>query len=91
MVNRRFVIPVLAALLSCAPAFAGSGFDIRALAADLAAQGSSSYLDVEFANVDGTSLKLDLYVPDDPRHGHDWVHFLGVQAEWWFNSTTYKR
>ncbi|HET9987428.1 MAG TPA: carbohydrate porin [Kofleriaceae bacterium] len=34
---------------------------------------------------------LDLYVPDDPRHGHEWVHFLGVQAEWWFNSTTYKR
>jgi hypothetical protein len=34
---------------------------------------------------------LDLYVPDDPRHGHAWVHFLGVQAEWWFNSTTYKR
>ena len=21
---------------------------------------------------------LDLYVPDDPRHGHEWVHFLGV-------------
>ena len=34
---------------------------------------------------------LDLYVPDDPRHSHEWVHFLGVQAEWWFNSTTYKR
>jgi len=34
---------------------------------------------------------LDLYVPDDPRHGHPWVHFLGVEAEWWFNSTTYKR
>ena len=34
---------------------------------------------------------LDLYVPDDPRHAHEWVHFLGVQAEWWFNSTTYKR
>ena len=34
---------------------------------------------------------LDLYVPDDPRHGHPWVHFLGVEAEWWFNSTTYHR
>jgi maltoporin len=34
---------------------------------------------------------LDLYVPDDPRHSHEWVHFVGVQAEWWFNSTTYKR
>ena len=34
---------------------------------------------------------LDLYVPDDPRHGHPWVHFLGIEAEWWFNSTTYKR
>jgi hypothetical protein len=33
---------------------------------------------------------LDLYVPDDPRHAHSWVHFLGVQAEWWFNSSTYK-
>ena len=32
---------------------------------------------------------LDLYVPDDPRHGHPWQHFLGVQAEWWFNSSTY--
>ncbi|MEO8551020.1 MAG: carbohydrate porin [Kofleriaceae bacterium] len=33
----------------------------------------------------------DLYVPDDPRHGHEWVHFIGFEAEWWFNSTTYKR
>jgi maltoporin len=33
----------------------------------------------------------DLYVPDDTRHDHEWVHFLGVEAEWWFNSTTYKR
>ena len=29
----------------------------------------------------------DEYVPDDPRRGHAWVHFLGVQAEWWFNSS----
>lgn len=29
---------------------------------------------------------LNLYVPDDPRHDNEWVHFLGVQAEWWFNS-----
>jgi maltoporin len=33
---------------------------------------------------------LDLYVPDDPRHAHSWVYFLGVQAEWWFNSSTYR-
>jgi len=32
----------------------------------------------------------NLYVPDDPRHDHAWVHFLGVQAEWWFNSSTYR-
>jgi hypothetical protein len=32
----------------------------------------------------------DLYVPMDPRHEHEWVHFLGVQAEWWFNSSTYR-
>jgi maltoporin len=32
----------------------------------------------------------DLYVPDDPRHDHAWVYFLGVQAEWWFNSSTYR-
>jgi hypothetical protein len=33
---------------------------------------------------------LDLYVPDDPRHDHEWVHFFGVAAEWWFNSSTYR-
>jgi hypothetical protein len=33
---------------------------------------------------------LDQYVPDDPRHEHAWVHFLGVEAEWWFNSETYR-
>jgi maltoporin len=32
----------------------------------------------------------NLYVPDDPRHDHEWVHFLGLQAEWWFNSSTYR-
>ena len=32
----------------------------------------------------------DQYVPDDPRHAHDIVYFLGVQAEWWFNSSTYR-
>ena len=31
---------------------------------------------------------LDQYAPDDPRRDHATVHFLGVQAEWWFNSTT---
>ena len=33
---------------------------------------------------------LDDYVPMDPRHGHEWQYFLGVQAEWWFNSSTYR-
>jgi len=33
---------------------------------------------------------LDLYVPDDPRRTYEWVHFLGLQAEWWFNSSTYR-
>lgn len=33
---------------------------------------------------------LDEYVPDDPRHAHAWIHFVGVQAEWWFNSSTYR-
>jgi hypothetical protein len=32
----------------------------------------------------------DLFVPDDPRRAHAWTHFLGVQAEWWLNSTTYR-
>lgn len=31
-----------------------------------------------------------LYAEDDPRRAHPWVHFLGVQAEWWFNSTSYR-
>lgn len=29
----------------------------------------------------------DLYPLDDPRRDRAWVHFLGVQAEWWFNSS----
>ena len=28
-----------------------------------------------------------LYPFDDPRFSQDWVHFLGMQVEWWFNST----
>ena len=32
----------------------------------------------------------DLFVPDDPRHAYTWTHFLGFQAEWWFNSSTYR-
>jgi len=31
------------------------------------------------------------FVPDDPRNGRTWTHFLGVQAEWWFQSNTYQR
>ena len=33
---------------------------------------------------------LDDYVPDDPRHRQAWQYFLGVQCEWWFNSSTYR-
>jgi len=33
----------------------------------------------------------DLYVPDDPRHDRAWVHYIGIQAEWWFNSANYPR
>ena len=33
---------------------------------------------------------LDEYVPDDPRHAHGTVYYLGFQAEWWFNSSNYK-
>ena len=32
---------------------------------------------------------LALYAPADPRSERTWVHFLGFQAEWWFNSTRY--
>ncbi|HUS64641.1 MAG TPA: carbohydrate porin [Kofleriaceae bacterium] len=32
-----------------------------------------------------------LYALEDPRRTLTWVHFLGVQAEWWFNSSTYRR
>ena len=30
---------------------------------------------------------LDLFALDDPRRNRSWVHFVGLQAEWWFNST----
>ncbi|MBA3461426.1 MAG: carbohydrate porin [Deltaproteobacteria bacterium] len=33
---------------------------------------------------------LHEYVPGDPRGRHAWTHFLGFQAEWWFNSSTYR-
>jgi maltoporin len=29
----------------------------------------------------------DLYAMEDPRRDRAWVHYLGLQAEWWFNST----
>jgi hypothetical protein len=32
----------------------------------------------------------DLYVPEDVRHDREWVHYIGAQAEWWFNSSTYR-
>jgi hypothetical protein len=31
----------------------------------------------------------DLFVDQDERRNFTWTHFLGVQAEWWFNSSTY--
>jgi hypothetical protein len=34
---------------------------------------------------------LDDFVPDDVRHTRPWVHYLGVQAEWWFNSSSYSK
>ncbi len=33
----------------------------------------------------------DVFVDQDPRQDQKWTHFLGVQAEWWFNSSTYQR
>ena len=33
---------------------------------------------------------LGLYAEDDPRRDHALVHYLGVQAEWWFNSSSYR-
>lgn len=33
---------------------------------------------------------LGLYAVDDPRRAYPWVHYLGVQAEWWFNSSSYQ-
>ncbi|MBA2539688.1 MAG: carbohydrate porin [Deltaproteobacteria bacterium] len=33
----------------------------------------------------------DSFVDQDPRQNQTWTHFLGVQAEWWFNSSTYMR
>ncbi|MDQ3338463.1 MAG: carbohydrate porin [Myxococcota bacterium] len=32
----------------------------------------------------------DLFVPGDPRAKESVTHFLGFQAEWWFNSSTYR-
>lgn len=32
---------------------------------------------------------LALYAPEDPR-ARTWTHFLGVSAEWWFNSNSYR-
>jgi hypothetical protein len=29
----------------------------------------------------------DLHAIGDPRRDQTWAHYLGVQAEWWFNST----
>ncbi len=33
----------------------------------------------------------DLFVDQDPRQDQKVTHFLGIQAEWWFNSSTYQR
>ncbi|MDX2089351.1 MAG: carbohydrate porin [Kofleriaceae bacterium] len=32
----------------------------------------------------------NLYVPEDIRSTRTWVHYLGVQAEWWWNSSRYQ-
>ena len=32
----------------------------------------------------------DQFATEDPRRNHRWVYFLGLQAEWWFNSSTYE-
>jgi maltoporin len=29
----------------------------------------------------------DQYPVEDPRHDREWVQYLGIQAEWWFDST----
>jgi maltoporin len=29
----------------------------------------------------------DQYPVEDPRHDREWVHYLGIQAEWWFDSS----
>ena len=34
---------------------------------------------------------LDLFVDQDERRNERWTYFLGVQCEWWFNSTGYNR
>lgn len=31
---------------------------------------------------------LDLFAPEDVRHHRPWVHYLGVMAEWWFDSSS---
>lgn len=31
----------------------------------------------------------DQYPVEDPRRRRAWVHFLGLQAEWWFHSSSY--
>jgi hypothetical protein len=33
----------------------------------------------------------ELFVPEDVRSRREWTYFLGVQCEWWFNSTGYNR
>ena len=30
---------------------------------------------------------LDTYAYEDPRHNDQTVHYIGLQAEWWFNSS----
>jgi maltoporin len=37
-----------------------------------------------------TDGALALYAEDDPRRAHATVHYLGAQAEWWFNSNSYR-
>lgn len=90
MLRHRSLILALAFAFATTPLVAGGDLDlhsltsvadVRALAVAVAPQGSDSYLDLEFANVGGMSLKLDLYVPGGPGpypvvvgvHGGSWT------------------
>ena len=49
--------------------------------------GSAAPLSVYAAAHLNDAARDRLYPLDDPRRLRPWVHYLGLQAEWWFNST----